>query len=212
MSFLAGSPRSVESGLIMAVAVAAPERVSCSGATRVSAPRGTNPSAFARGSPFPEERTMPFDGGEFSQASGPWPLTPPPAVGRKPLAAWLRGLLPGSLGRSARSLSPERPGVATEVAAVHLLQAARALIEAEEAWGQGAYQTSGGRRCAVGALRAAAARAGWRDSYANREAHALLLGVARERGFDSVEAMNDRSSHAQVLAAFDAAGWRAVQH
>ena len=32
-----------------------------------------------------------------------------------------------------------------------------------------------------------------------------MLGVARGRGFDSVERMNDKSTHTEVLAAFDAA-------
>jgi hypothetical protein len=40
--------------------------------------------------------------------------------------------------------------------------------------------------------------AGWR-------AHELLAAVARDRGFSSVEAMNDRSRHEAVLSAFDAA-------
>ncbi len=43
------------------------------------------------------------------------------------------------------------------------------------------------------------------------EAHSLLHAVASERGFDRVETMNDDSSHAQVLAAFDAAIAAAVR-
>jgi hypothetical protein len=35
--------------------------------------------------------------------------------------------------------------------------------------------------------------------------HELLINIASSRGFASVEAMNDRSSHAAVLAAFDEA-------
>ena len=150
---------------------------------------------------------MPFDGREFSRVPGPWSSTGAPGGRGGALVAWLRGLLPGEPGgRDARSPPPRRPGTAG-VTAVHPLEAARALIEAEEAWGQGAYQTPGGRRCAVGALRAAALAAGvgWRESDAKGEAHAPLLAVARERGFASVELMNDGSGHAEVLAAFDAA-------
>jgi hypothetical protein len=36
-------------------------------------------------------------------------------------------------------------------------------------------------------------------------AHGYLITVARSRGFTNVEAMNDRSSHAAVLRAFDEA-------
>jgi hypothetical protein len=55
----------------------------------------------------------------------------------------------------------------------------------------------------VGALRAAAKRL--EDPSIAWSAHALLIDVARSRGFTNVETMNDRSSHAAVLAVFDQA-------
>jgi hypothetical protein len=85
-----------------------------------------------------------------------------------------------------------------EIALVRLLQDAKELIENPKN-----DATISGRRCAVGALRAAASRldgpnlAWW--------AHDLLIRVARSRGFTSVEAMNDHSSHAAILAVFDEA-------
>lgn len=150
---------------------------------------------------------MPFDGGDFSRSSGLRFPNMPPTGRRSPLAAWFRGLLlPGGPGNHvARSLPPPgRLDPIPELAAIHLLRAARALIEAEETWGQGRYHAPDGRRCAVGALRAAT-QASWHGIRGKMEAHTLLLAVAKERGFDSVELMNDRSTHVQVLAAFDAA-------
>jgi hypothetical protein len=143
---------------------------------------------------------MPFDGSEFSQAPQP-PRRPVQATAgsRAPLlAAWLRRLRPGRIG-------PKAGG--DEASAVQLLRAARLLIGDEERWVRGAYETPAGKRCAVGALRAAARGGGGgrRGSLSSRQAHALLLAVSRRRGFDDVEAMNDHSSHAQVLAAFGAA-------
>jgi hypothetical protein len=90
-----------------------------------------------------------------------------------------------------------------EIAIVDLLQDAKELIENPKNWTQGRYATISGRRCAVGALRAAASRVD--DRNLARSAHDLLIGVARSHGFTSVEAMNDHSSHAAVLALFDEA-------
>lgn len=146
---------------------------------------------------------MPFDGNEFSRSPDPLPPGAPAVVAPHeprpwPARAWtgLRArLLPGP-ARVARRL----PGAAS------LLREARALIEAEEDWTRGSYRTPAGRRCAMGALRAAAR--GWWSEHglsARQEAHRRLLAVARGRGFDSVERMNDASTHAEVLAAFDAA-------
>lgn len=144
---------------------------------------------------------MPFDGGEFPRFPEWLTSGPSGAVLAEPWAwrAWarLRALLPAGPGDRGRVPSDE---------AVCLLRTARALIETEATWVTGTYRTSDGRRCAVGALHKAA-----RDSegqYGRRvrhEAHSLLLGAARGRGFDSVERMNDNSTHAEVLAAFDAA-------
>ncbi len=156
----------------------------------------------ARDNPVPEEWTMPFDGGDFSQFqfSEPLPLVPVP-LGLGAKLAWLWHLFPG--GRGVQSLLPDQADQTTEIRAAHLLRAARALIEFEETWTRGAYHTADGKRCAVGALRAAAQ--GRYGRGAGAEAHAFLLAVARWRGCDSVEKMNDKSTHAQVLAAFDAA-------
>jgi hypothetical protein len=90
-----------------------------------------------------------------------------------------------------------------EPSTAHLLRRARLMIEAEEKWVQGYYSTSDGRRCAMGALRAAARHSDPRRVRAR--AHHLLREVARERGFQSVEGMNDRCTHHQVLTAFDMA-------
>lgn len=153
---------------------------------------------------------MPFDGGEFSQASGPLPPNPAPMAPRPPVMARLRGLFRGGAGsHEARSPFPGQAGHPFEAPAVHLPREARALIETEEAWSQGAYRALDGKRCAVGALRAAAREAGWRGFRAKGEAHAFLLAVAKERGFGGVGLMDDRSTHARVLAAFDAAIARA---
>lgn len=65
---------------------------------------------------------------------------------------------------------------------------------------RGTYWWFPGRRCAVGALRAAAKRV--KDPVPAWLAHSFLTSVARSRGFVNVEAMNDRSSHAAVLQAF----------
>ena len=145
---------------------------------------------------------MPFDGGDLSQfrLSEPVPLTPVP-LGFGARLAWLWCLFPG--GRGVQSLSPEQADEIAEVRAASLLKAARALIETEETWTRGAYHTADGKRCAVGALRAAAQ--GRYGRGAGAEAHGFLLAVARWRGCDSVEKMNDKSTHAEMLAAFDVA-------
>ena len=101
-------------------------------------------------------------------------------------------------------LSPEHGAIT-----VRLLQDARELIEDPNHWTQGTYRSFRGRRCAVGALRVAARRSnGPEPAWA---AHQLLINIARSRGFASVEAMNDHSSHGAVLGAFDEAiAWAEV--
>lgn len=135
---------------------------------------------------------MPFDGSEFSRSVAlklPAPAAPPSRLQRG--LAWLRvAFLPGP--------APESP----DFSAGQLLRMARAMIEPEGKWIRGRYRMSGGRHCAVGALRAAGRRAGHGTV---RKAHGLLRDVARGRGFESVEKMNDCSTHEQVLAAFDSA-------
>ncbi|HSU06289.1 MAG TPA: hypothetical protein VLI93_12015 [Acetobacteraceae bacterium] len=101
------------------------------------------------------------------------------------------------------SLAPGDPVVPSEVTAVQLLRAARGLIELEDRWVQGRYETVRGRRCAMGALQAAARVL--RDPRAFEDAKDLLRTEAVLRGYSHVEKMHDRSTHGQVLAVFDAA-------
>jgi hypothetical protein len=148
---------------------------------------------------------MPFDGTEFriTPVRLPAPATPP-ASGiwsrvkevATALAAQMR-VLP------MWSLAPAEVVLPSEVTAVQLLRAARALIELEDKWVQGRYETVRGRRCAMGALQAAARVL--RDPRAFEEAKDLLRTEAVLRGYSHVEKMNDRSTHTQVLAAFDTA-------
>jgi hypothetical protein len=88
-------------------------------------------------------------------------------------------------------------------AIVRLLEDARGLIEDPNNWTRGKYRSFRGRYCAVGALRAASMRLS--GSVPAGSAHELLINVAKARGFASVASMNDRSSHAAVLDAFDQA-------
>ena len=150
---------------------------------------------------------MPFDGTEFSHALRSHVPSPASSSTRTPLVAWLQRLFLGDAGY-AKLLYPGQPGRVSEMPAARLLIAARALIENEQAWVQGAYYTPDRKRCAVGALRAAT-QADWHGSGTKMEAHALLLAVASARGFDKVETMNDNSTHAEVLSAFDEAIARA---
>jgi hypothetical protein len=88
-------------------------------------------------------------------------------------------------------------------AVIAVLEDARALIATEQRWAQGAYWRFPGRHCAIGALRAAAARLD--DITLAWAAHALLIEIASNRRFTCVEALNDHSSHAEVIGAFDEA-------
>jgi hypothetical protein len=148
---------------------------------------------------------MPFDGREFS---GTTIVSPAPAVPQQP-SVWDRvRIATKSFLPRLRALPPIRtfspdPGLPSEVATVQLLTIARALIADEENWVQGRYETIDGRRCAVGALRVASRLMGVRTP--PREANNLLLSVANGRGFNDIEKMNDRSTHMQVLSAFDEA-------
>jgi hypothetical protein len=140
---------------------------------------------------------MPFDGVEFLRRS--LPQRSPSSI--KTTDIWQRHWhRPFETKRAEPAESaPDRKALAT----LRLLGEARHRIEARQRWTRGVYETAGGKYCAVGALRAA----GWRlqDAAAQKLAHALLLRVARGRGFRSVQRMNDRSTHEQVLLAFDEA-------
>jgi hypothetical protein len=133
---------------------------------------------------------MPFDGSGFIRAiPDPMPLRP----------SWLARLLSAL---RARARQPAPPPVLDD-AVLRVLEEARGLIELREDWTQGALETLRGARCAVGAVRIAA---DFLDYPApGRVALSLLARVAASRGFASIEAMNDRSRHGQVLAAFDEA-------
>jgi hypothetical protein len=91
---------------------------------------------------------------------------------------------------------------------VVLLTVARALVADRKKWTRGKYETFiGGRRCAMGAICVAAAIL--RTSSVSVAIEDLRT-VALRRGFQSVEAMNDASSHALMLKAFDEAIGRAA--
>ena len=144
---------------------------------------------------------MPFDGSEFRLS----PLAPPAPLGPEVPSVWDRMKVAFARlgGVTAWSFVPGDPIVPSDVTAVHMLRSARALIELEDRWVQGRYETVRGRRCAMGALQAAARVL--RDPRAFEEAKDLLRAEAVLRGYSHVEKMNDRSSHTQVLVAFDAA-------
>jgi hypothetical protein len=94
------------------------------------------------------------------------------------------------LPRSVEAAVPELPG------------AARDLIS-EDKWANGRLRTRDGGFCALGAiLQVSALGLGRR---ARQRALAHLRFVARQRGFWTVEMMNDASTHAEALAAFDEA-------
>ena len=144
---------------------------------------------------------MPFDGSEFRLS----PLAPPAPLVPEVPGIWgrVKSVFARLGGVTAWSFVPGDPVVPSDVTAVHMLRSARALIELEDRWVQGRYETVRGRRCAMGALQAAARVL--RDPRAFEEAKDLLRAEAVLRGYSHVEKMNDRSNHAQVLAALDAA-------
>ncbi len=146
---------------------------------------------------------MPFDGSDFSPALQ---STAEPSASSSPQGwgATAKALCHQVLRVSRiQYLFTGNPPELIEPSSAHLLRRARSLVETEERWVQGYYSTSDGRRCAMGALRAAARHSDPRRVRAR--AHHLLREVARERGFQSVEGMNDRCTHNQVLTAFDMA-------
>ena len=132
---------------------------------------------------------MPFDSTER------WP----PRVASRTPRSRLGRVLGRFVGRGPTPATREPLGPAV----LRVLEEARGLIEERQDWTQGRYETFTGRRCAIGALGAAAAVLDYEDAMAI--ARTLLADVARKRGYRDVEDMNDRSSHARVLEAFDAA-------
>jgi hypothetical protein len=146
---------------------------------------------------------MPFDGKEFKYSVK---FGEPASDAEHGKLRWLfgqtlRSLAATVVGKQAYAV-PQRLPESTELVAAQLLRSAQAMIEREEMWVQGRYNARGGRHCAIGALRAAGR---FYHSETLRLAHALLHNVANARGFDSVEKMNDASTHGQVLSAFASA-------
>jgi hypothetical protein len=144
---------------------------------------------------------MPFDGTYF-------PATTPYDTGLFPL--WSRHGCRLWFQARLRSKNPAPPSLLRAptpadrgLAVADLLRDAKEMIADPKDWTRRTYRSFGGQRCAVGALRAAAKRLD--DPTVAWSAHALLIDVARSRGFTNVETMNDRSSHAAVMAAFDQA-------
>ena len=141
---------------------------------------------------------MPFDGAEFLQFRLPdsQPASTTKAVWFKhwrSLFAW-----PRETGETFESKPEQRA-----LAARRVLSDAKGLIATPRHWVQRRYEAPGDRYCAVGALRLAGQRLDNPD--AQEAAHNLLLRVARGRGFRTVQRMNDRSTHEQVMTAFDEA-------
>ena len=140
---------------------------------------------------------MPFDGAEFYRK----PSVANPPANLATGEAWYQRLQV-LLRRRRTSLfrvAPEEP----ELATLRLLEESRQAIEQREHWVQGVYETFGRRYCAAGALRAVGRR--MRGASVESRAYKMLLEVANRRGFLNVEIMNDRSTHEQVLSAFDEA-------
>jgi hypothetical protein len=145
---------------------------------------------------------MPFDGVGF--------------VGTQQGNLWTRllqittGWLPAAKAAPVRALAPF-PVAQPDALTLQVLSVGRALIEDRKDWVQRRYETRDGRRCAVGALRGAARLMHLQGAQSG--AHAFLLSVAMDRGFNDIESMNDNSSHRQVVSAFDEAIIRATaQH
>jgi hypothetical protein len=146
---------------------------------------------------------MPFDGTDFRAPAaldtGIFPLW-----SKHGFRLWIKTRFrPQSRAKTMPAVlrAPAQPD--RSAAIVQLLRDARALIADPDDWTQRTYWSFRGRRCAVGALRAAARQL--TDPGVAWSAHGLLIRVARSRGFTNVEAMNDRSPHAAVLRAFDQA-------
>ena len=128
-------------------------------------------------------------------------LAPPPAA-RPGRVSWKDRVL-AFFRRVDAYLFPPAPNEPEGVTPAQVLEEARGLVEERQDWAQGAYVTLGGRYCAIGAVLTAGRCLG--DRAAERAARDLLADAVARRGFPDVETMNDRSSHAAVLAVFDEA-------
>jgi hypothetical protein len=142
---------------------------------------------------------MPFDGAEFLQyrlpenSSASAPTTAGWFKHWRSLLAWRE-----ATGKGFQAMPEERA-----LAALRVLSDAKDLIATPRHWVQNRYEAPGDRYCAVGAVRLVGRHLD--DPDALDAAHQLLLRVARGRGFRSVQKMNDRSTHEQVMTAFDEA-------
>ena len=144
---------------------------------------------------------MPFDGTYFP-APTPYDTGLFPIWSRHGCRLWFETRLRRKKKCRADAVRAPTPATAT-LPSPGLLRDAKGMIADPKNWTRRTYRSFGGQRCAVGALRAAAKRLD--DPAIAWSAHALLINVARSRGFTNVETMNDRSSHAAVMAAFDQA-------
>lgn len=144
---------------------------------------------------------MPFDGTYFP-ATTPYDTGLFPLWSRHGCRQWFQTRLHGKKTTAPTALRAPTPAE-RGLAVADLLRDAREMIVDPKDWTRRTYRSFGGQRCAVGALRAAAKRLA--DPTIAWSAHALLIDVARSRGFTNVETMNDRSSHNAVMAAFDQA-------
>ena len=144
---------------------------------------------------------MPFDGTYFP-ATTPYDTGLFPLWSRHGCRLWFHTRLHARKPAAPTMLRAPTPAE-QELGVADLLRDARGMIADPKDWTRRTYRSFGGQRCAVGALRAAAKRLN--DPAIAWSAHALLIDVARSRGFTNVETMNDRSSHAAVMAAFDQA-------
>jgi hypothetical protein len=142
---------------------------------------------------------MPLDSAEFFSAHPPVrPSDASPPYSRP--SGW-RGVARALAAGLRRRFHPAPEPL--DVAVLRVLEEARGLVEQREDWTRGSYESWRGERCAVGAVRLAAEFLDY--PAAGTAAHLLLAEVARRRGYSSVEAMNDRSRHDEVVAAFDEA-------
>ncbi|HEY2540970.1 MAG TPA: hypothetical protein VGI28_15965 [Stellaceae bacterium] len=144
---------------------------------------------------------MPFDGTYFP-ATTPYDTGLFPLWSRHGCRLWFHTRLRGKKPAAPTALRAPTPAERGLVVA-EVLRDAKDMIADPKDWTRRTYRSFGGQRCAVGALRAATKRLA--DPTIAWSAHALLIDVARSRGFTNVETMNDRSSHAAVMAAFDQA-------
>ncbi|HEY1934189.1 MAG TPA: hypothetical protein VGG99_19450 [Acetobacteraceae bacterium] len=149
---------------------------------------------------------MPFDGSEF--IATPVRSDPDKPPSRGPLRLlWQIGETLRSRSRTLPFVLPiDEPTPSSDATTIQVLGLARSLIQDERHWIQRRYETLDGRRCAVGAVRAAVRLLGLRMGPIDPH-HALLM-VAVARGFTDIEKMNDHSSHAQIVSAFDEAIYR----